>query len=142
MKIRYIIIAILGMVLISCANQQPNLSDVKAVPTRRISDASLLKPGKGKSEVRFTRDTGGVGCFANIRLWVDGTEVAALKGSEALSVYLQPRIHTFAILDQTPIFGSLQNKSEIEVDVKPARTNKIRLGYRNDGMLILEPTTY
>lgn len=126
--------------LSACATQPTSPTETKRVPTQRVFNQALATPGAGKTEVRFIRDVGFLGGGVKARLSLDGKPFAELGAGEGLSVYLMPRIYTFSMIQRPNLFG-YEVPREIEVEVKPGRTIKIRIGFSDNGP-VFTPMTY
>lgn len=126
--------------LTACATQPTSPTEAKRVPTQRVFNHALATPAAGKSEVRFIRDVGFLGGGVKARLSLDGQPFAELGAGEALSIYLVPRVYTFSMIQRPNLFG-YEVPREIEVEVKPGRTTKIRIGFSDNGP-VFSPMSY
>ncbi|MEO6970034.1 MAG: hypothetical protein ABI217_03975 [Chthoniobacterales bacterium] len=126
--------------LSACATQPTSPTDAKPVPAQRVFNQALATPAAGKTEVRFVRDVGFLGGGVKARLSLNGQPFAELGAGESFSIYLVPRIYTFSMIQRPNLFG-YEVPREIEVEVKPGRTMKIRIGFSDNGP-IFSPMTY
>jgi hypothetical protein len=126
--------------LSACATRPASPNEAKPVPFKRVFNQALATPAAGKSEVRFLRDKGFLAGGVKARLSLDGQPFAELGAGEALSIYLVPRIYSFSMIQRPNPFG-YEVPREIEVEVKPGRTMKIRIGFSESGP-VFSPMTY
>ena len=141
MNIRVLPLAFVAATLLSaCATQPVASSAAKRIPSNRIYDASLTTAAAGKTEVRFIRDVGFMGGGVKAVISLRGREIGALGTGEVFSVYLNPGIYTFSMLQRPNLFG-YEVPREIEIDVKAGRTVKIRVGFSESGP-VFTPITF
>lgn len=137
---RFLLAFVATTLIAACATQPVSPSAAKPIPSNRVFDNSLTTPAPGRTEVRFIRDVGFLGGGVKAVISLGGQEIGALGTGEAFSIYVAPGIYTFSMLKRPDIFG-YEVPREIEVEIKPGRVMKIRVGFSDVGP-VFTPMTF
>jgi hypothetical protein len=139
---RIIIAAFVSAIFVSaCATEPIPFESARAIPQERILKPELTQKRDELIEVRFVRDQGHVCRFCTLKLSIESEPFAKIERGERLSIWVPAGIHTFStIVDQNWL--TLHSPRELEVDLKPDRIYRFRLGFTQDGVTIFELITH
>jgi len=138
-KIRIIVILIVGMAISGCATIPiPNAAATMA-PASQILDNSYFKAGSELVEVTVKRDSGIGGSACSSRIFVDGKPVANINVSEKIVLYLTKTEHMLGAWPNGICGGSM---SEVRADLRSGSPASLRVGYGSNGDFFINQTAF
>lgn len=135
------LILIFGMVttVLGCAIRPVSNEEAKAVPTERILDQSFFSEDSNKVLVIIKRDQGHVGSACKTQILVDGHDIAILKMSEKIKVYLTPEQHILSSIPKGVCGGGI---AELQIDLSSKKASTYRVGYDGNATHRIQPTVF
>jgi hypothetical protein len=129
----------LTSLLASCATSPTQLADSRVPPAKQLlqgySAASVPTPGAVK--ITVVRDSGNTGRAGNMKLSIDGLEIATLDVKERVDLYVQPGARIFALQPVPTFLGSAQESTQ-QIGEDYPKVFRISMG---PGGWSLQPTT-
>jgi hypothetical protein len=121
--------------LAGCATHLVPMDQARAVPKERILAAQATAPTEGSQKFTIVRNAGALfAAGAKVELALDGTPVAALATSEALTLYLQPGEHLL-----TATVGGLGQVAAAQAITVPSKITIYRINM-TDSDIKLQPS--
>ncbi|EIL88253.1 hypothetical protein UU9_13226 [Rhodanobacter fulvus Jip2] len=125
--------------LAGCATTPVPVSNADIVPKSRLETgyAQFKAQTPGFIKVTFVRDAGFNGAGRSVVLAIDGTNIAQIRTSESVVIYLAPGSHIFAVAP-TPQAGDALVERSFIIGTEDPRFFRISLG---SGGFVVQPST-
>ena len=114
-------------------------SAAKPIPVERVYAKELTKAQEGFALLVVTRDKGLKAAACEAWLYVDGTLVADLRGSEQIRLFVQEGEHIVGVSAQGACFGGADQTT---VEVTRARPVLLRIGAGHGEGITIEPSAF
>ena len=136
-KLHLPVIAMLGLLLTSCATRPISNAEAIHVPSEQILSRLLLEQKPKTGQVVIKRDSGIFGSACSSRVFVDGNPVADIGAAEKIVLYIPEGEHIFSAWPNGICGGGM---SEVKAMVRAGSQSNFRIGYGSNGDFTINPT--